>query len=148
MKGYLSVKEAAANLGVTVQTVYNHLKDLDENFIKKENRKTLISNEGIEEIRARLSPDGGKDKEATETDINLYLDYINTLKEQIKAKDDQIEQLLERQRELNYLNYSALDIGSKQQEEQQEEIIIDVPVEEQEHNFFKRLKYLFTGKLD
>lgn len=144
MSGFFTVKETAEKLGVSLQTIYNHIKTLDENLVKKENRVTLISLEGVEEIKERL----GNNEEEQAGSNEIYIDYIETLKQQIEAKDKQIEQLLERQKELNTISYQgALNNAHKEEKA----LVGNVKASKEkieDMRFMERLKFLFTGKID
>ena len=159
MNDFLTVKEAAASLDVTVQTIYNYLKELDKSYTKKQGGRTLISLEGVEEIKSRIRPGTGKEEEQEKVDASVYLDYIETLKEQIRTKDAQIDNLLDRQKEQNFINLRALESADieniNEAAEEEAEIIIhadgktvEEAAEKENPGLMKRLKYLFTGKLE
>lgn len=159
MNDFLTVKEAAESLNVTVQTIYNYLKELDKSYTKKQGGRTLISLDGVEEIKARLRPGNENAEEREKVDASVYLDYIETLKEQIRTKDAQIENLLDRQKEQNFINLRALESADIENidevvEEEAEIIVhadnekVEEAAEKENPGLMKRLKYLFTGKLE
>lgn len=83
---FLSVKEFAAAVGVSVQAIYKRLKKDDDvlnNYVKDNNGKTFISASAIEEIF-----------NISRADKKAAAEYIEYLKEELKKKDDIINNLL------------------------------------------------------
>lgn len=145
---FYTVKEIADNLGVTVQTVYKYVKDIDKKHTKRVKNVLQIDAAGKELIQnLYLKANNGN---VTDTSTNKSLvdsleRYIDTLEEQIRIKDDQIknkdEQLLilaERIKESNlilYKNNLALEDNAETIEEA--ETIDTVEVEDIQEEDYK-----------
>lgn len=118
------VKTIAEELSVTVQTVYRHLDKIgrDDYTVKDNSGKTLITMQGQGLLKQSINPNSkpSADKiepflyapENSETvDLepeernpnNITQDYIETLKQQLEAKDKQINELNERLQETNII---------------------------------------------
>ena len=83
------VNTLAKELGVTRQTIYRRIKDLDPEHIVIKDKKTYILPPG-EAILKDLSPETHRIDPAGQYVSDKY---IKTLEEQLKVKDKQIEDL-------------------------------------------------------
>ena len=139
MRRLKTVREAAEELGISRQAVYNKLTtNFKEKFtsIKKiNNRDTLvISKAGVEALRVK--------KPINDELIELMNKNIDTLQEQLKIKDSQIQELNERLKEQQELNRNNQILLHKQQENNQ---VLELKNQEQKENksFFQKFKGLF-----
>lgn len=106
------VKTIADELGVSQQTIYRRIKDLDAKHIIKKGGKTYISPTGEAILKGKpiITPQN----EPTAPD---YADlYIKTLEDQLKIKDKQIEDLTNMAENLSKrLQETAYLLAQKQQ---------------------------------
>lgn len=168
----ITVKRYAEYLGVTRQTVYNYLNELQESVTKSEYNKyvrtlkgslhiTPLGQEVLRDMYLRKNTDEEETAEeyyreqaekAHREQQDAKDKLIEILTEQLKRKDEIIShqlqhmnELTERLREDNYLNLKALEAeAEKEQEETQDQE--EAHEEVQAESFIERLKYLFTGK--
>lgn len=176
---YYTVKEIADSLGVTVQTVYKYLKEIDKKHTKKVKNVMQIDAPGKELIQnLYLKANNGNvtDTNTSKGLVDNLERYISTLEEQIKIKDEQIKNkdeqltsLADRIKESNLILYQhgiALEGNIEEAEtidtieaEDIQDISPDAAETELEeaeykevskysYSLLKRLKFLFTGKLD
>ena len=144
MRRLKTVRETAEELGISRQAVYSKLTtNFKEKFtsIKKiNNRDTLvISKAGIEALRVDTVK---VDKPINNELIELMNKNIDTLQEQLKIKDSQIQELNERLKEQQELNRNNQILLHNQQDKNQV-----LELENQEHkekrSFFTKFKGLF-----
>ena len=128
------VKEVAAELEVTRQTIYNHIEKLSpeiDEFIKQVDKAKVIEEPGIEMIRENLGIDKQFDSnkvEVLEKENEMLREQLEYLKEQIDRKDARLD------------NYQVL-MREKDQEVKQ----IRGEVLEQQQGLFTRIKNYFKG---
>lgn len=101
---YLSIKEFAAAVGVSVQSIYKRFKkesDVLNNYVIIENGTKLISIAAIYEVYNNSSFNNGTNEELT-----AYLkERIREQKEELQKKDDLINKLMEQlKQQQNLLN--------------------------------------------
>jgi hypothetical protein len=93
-----SVKEVSEVLNLSLVSVYKKFKkpEIKPYIVKKEGIK-YISEEGLEILKGLKdnSENTGQSKQHNNADDGILNDYINHLKEQLKQKDTQIQQLIE-----------------------------------------------------
>lgn len=88
-KEFLTVKEFAAQVGVSVQSIYKRLRnkqDEIQKFVIAKDKKYFIAAEAIEEIYKQKQDNNSKQED---NDSNI----IAILREQLELKDKQIEEL-------------------------------------------------------
>lgn len=94
---YLSIKDFAAAAGVSTQRIYQRLaKDL-QSYCKEENGKKYLSVEGLKLFNKEGLQGNCQDLATTES---LLKETIETLREQLAVKDEQIKQSNDRIAEL------------------------------------------------
>lgn len=133
------VKDVAEELGVSSQTVYNHIQKLDQKlkpYLLKREGATVIDTAGVKLIRKSIYGQNDfkenlkieKEQETVNPEmqelIKHYKSLIETLKEQLEEKDRQIErsQIL-------------------QQQNQQRILELEGEVKEQKKSLWQRLKW-------
>lgn len=156
----LTIREMSEACQVSRQTVYNIVKEIEENeniseFITVKDNVKHLTAKGQAFIRDRLNisteeqeeprNENKASRDETKTDTEYRDKYIEMLEEQIKIKDEQIrglnlaiEEIQQRQKEANILQAMEkrqLTEGNKDIEQEQEE---DTP-----KSFFSRLKNIF-----
>ena len=137
MNEFKTVKEIADLLNVSVQTIYKHVKKLDQSLINKDTGITLISLKGLEVIKENLNiQDEAQEAPGANQSLEVYDDYIETLKEQIRIKDQQIISLLDRLKENNAVNFKTALMTGEEPEEK-----------DRKYTLKERLAILFKGSL-
>ncbi len=129
------VKDVAAELEVTRQTIYNHIEKLSpeiDRFIKQIDKAKVIEEPGIEMIRDNLGID--KQFDSSKVDVlkkenEMLREQLEYLKEQIDRKDARLD------------NYQYL-MRSKDEEIRQ----IRGEVQEQQQGLLAKIKKYFTGQ--
>ena len=92
---FYSVKEFAELVGRSNQAIYQRLdKDLDK-FVKRTDRRKMISEQalslfGIQELEQELGQENQELGQENSSDLNTV---VEVLREQLAAKDKQIEEL-------------------------------------------------------
>jgi hypothetical protein len=112
---YVTITDAVTLTGKSISTIRRLVKRLRDDdardYIKKEmtaqGERYLISREFLlkefgPDTQATMQADSQEDMQAT-TQLNSHDELVEVMREQLKKKDEQIAQLLERQRETNIL---------------------------------------------
>lgn len=151
------VSEVAELLGVTRQTVYNHIKKLDKDikeYVYSNEGAKIIDNKGFLMIKASIE---GKDdlkfylKENSKKEQDYHSDreketlkeLKDTLKEEIKRLEKELEVKNEQIKRLNgQLESFHMMIRSKEEKIYQ----LEGEVEEQNKSILDRFKDFFRGK--
>lgn len=102
---YLTIKEFANAVGISVQAVYKRLKNSDDElnkFVKKDNGKTMISSKAISEV---FNVCVEQEKRTDEEYITELKNRIEEQSRQLTSKDNLISDLLEQiKTQTNLLN--------------------------------------------
>ena len=108
----LTLKEVCQELGKSKRTITRYIKKglLNPEKVKSENgileyrfKKSEIENFKNPEATGQTTGQNQKIEIKDDGTLSLLKDNMKLLEKQLKAKDRQIKQLLERQRETNYL---------------------------------------------
>lgn len=93
---YLSVKQFSERAGVSSQAVYKQLNNKLKKFKKVENGKTYVNIRGLSYFVSTNSTNVVQPVEQLSTNVEQPVEQmIELLKEQLKAKDEQIRALNE-----------------------------------------------------
>jgi hypothetical protein len=105
MKNYLSISEAVNFYGKSESTIRSVVRSAGKikGVLKYETLKNGTKKIYISETYLNGLFSHGKNNNSNMSDTNTSQDMIEFLKKQIEVKDEQIESLLERQRENNIL---------------------------------------------
>ncbi len=135
MKEFLTISEFATKAGVSRQAVYKQLTTKLTNYVKVDNGKKLINKEALELFVNSVDTPG--DNIRAQND-NLLSSVIETLQQQLKAKDEQIEALQEQNKRLAELMTETLQISKAAQTLQAGQMMLDAPKEKKKWSLFKK----------
>lgn len=136
------VSEIAEKLNVTRQGVYYWIKKLDKELkphLYKRDGATVVDDEGLELLKEKMESKEDFTGDSTEEENNSgnasangeLLDYIETLKNQLNRKDEQIDKLTD------LVQNSQVLIRENQQRIEQ----LEGEVKEQKESWWERLKW-------
>lgn len=129
---YIKVKEFAEKAGVSSQAIYKQLNNKLVNYTIKDGRTTKVDIKALWEIykMEEYNPDATDrttswSTKSTENEqvANITQEYIQTLKDQLLAKDEQIAQLqkqLDQEQQLRLLESQNHQLALQEHIEQQE----------------------------
>lgn len=93
-----TIKELADEIGVSKQKVAYHVKKLDEKQYTRIDKTIYINTEGEKSIKKKLKADSSNGNNTHSTSSKVDEKYIETLKNQLLKKDEQIQVLLDNQK--------------------------------------------------
>ena len=136
MKDYLTIKEFSEEAKISRQAVYKQLKTKLSDYVKVENGKSLINKEALSFY---INQNDNREDNKNQPGDNLLTSVIETLQEQLKAKDDQILALQEQNKRLAELMTETLQISKAAQTLQAGQMMIDAPKEDKKRwGIFKK----------
>lgn len=149
---FLSTKQIADRLNVQKQRVYrciklNHIKEAHTETVKG-NTVLMYDKQAVEQIESILKDNTSTSREAHKETVNntlneAVLKQLDILNEQLKAKDQQIEnlhRLLDQEQRLNAMNQEKIKLLESKQEvpNEADPVVPEEPPKSFWSKFFKK----------
>lgn len=121
-KDLLNIKEFAEKAGISIQAVYKQLNTRLKDYVVIVDNKKMLKKSALSEIYGKNQQEEKVETDSTENSTELN-QVVQLLKEQLKAKDEQIERLttlLNQEQQLHLLEKQKLmALEDKQREPEQ-----------------------------